>query len=84
MLRKQQTSSNEKQNVFHCCDVSEVLVKKKLKQLSRGEQADKAKREGRPVVLPYVHKVSHNLKKVTNRFRIPVVFSVPNKLSVLC
>ncbi|CAN7979379.1 unnamed protein product, partial [Ixodes persulcatus] len=65
------------------CDVAEGLVKK-LKRLGRGEQAEGARRESRPVVMPYVHKVSHNLKKVANRFRIPVVFSAPNKLSALC
>lgn len=54
------------------CDVAEELVKK-LKRLVRREKA--ARPEARPVFLPYVQKVSHNLKKVANTFCIPVVFS---------
>lgn len=34
--------------------------------------------------MPYVHKVSHTLKKVADRFSIPVFFSAPNKPSMLC
>lgn len=29
----------------------------------------------RPAVLPYIHRVSHNLKNVANRYGVPVVFS---------
>lgn len=35
-------------------------------------------------VLPYIHNVSHNLKKVAQRANIRVVFSAPDKLDRLC
>lgn len=38
----------------------------------------------RPAVLPYIHRVSHNLKNVANRYGVPVVFSAPRKLASLC
>ncbi|XP_040062780.1 uncharacterized protein LOC120837464, partial [Ixodes scapularis] len=38
----------------------------------------------RPVVIPYVHKISHNLKNVGNRYGVPVVFSAPQKMSQIC
>lgn len=37
----------------------------------------------RPLVLPYTHKIAHNLEKVTKRHDVPVVFSAPNRLSKL-
>lgn len=39
---------------------------------------------GRPLVMPYVHTLSHGLKKVANRHEVPLVFSAPNKLQKLC
>lgn len=65
------------------CGVAVGSVKK-LKELGRGEQAQRVRREFRHVVMPYVHRVSHNLKKVAKRFIIPVVLPAPNKLSLLC
>ena len=38
----------------------------------------------RPEVVPYVHKMAHNLKKVANRYGVPLVFSAPKKLGQLC
>ena len=35
-------------------------------------------------VLPYVHAVSHNLKKIAQRANVRVLFSAPNKLERLC
>uniref|UniRef100_A0A224YZU3 Tick transposon n=1 Tax=Rhipicephalus zambeziensis TaxID=60191 RepID=A0A224YZU3_9ACAR len=35
-------------------------------------------------IIPYVHQLSHNLKKVAIRANIRVVFSVPDKLGKLC
>ncbi|XP_072142758.1 uncharacterized protein [Dermacentor andersoni] len=35
-------------------------------------------------VIPYIHKVSHNIKKVASRHNVQVVFSAPCKLSKLC
>ncbi|XP_049524620.1 uncharacterized protein LOC125946165 [Dermacentor silvarum] len=39
----------------------------------------------RPVhVVPYVHKLSHNLKKVSNRHNVNLLFNAPCKLSSIC
>lgn len=35
-------------------------------------------------VMPYLHKISHNLKKVGARANIGVAFTAPNKLGKLC
>ncbi|XP_075556505.1 uncharacterized protein LOC142588547 [Dermacentor variabilis] len=43
-----------------------------------------SQKRGKPAVVPYVHKVSHNLKKVATRFGVPIVFSAPRKLAGLC
>lgn len=34
--------------------------------------------------MPYIHKISHNLKKVAERQGVSVVFSAPCKLASLC
>ena len=39
---------------------------------------------GKTSVIPYVHKVSHHLKKIALRENVRVVFSAPEKLSRLC
>lgn len=61
--------------------VAESLLKKI--KCNRTCEADALKRKT-PVVLPYVHKVAHNLKNVANRHGVPVVFSAPRKLAGLC
>lgn len=38
----------------------------------------------RPVNLPYIHKVTHRLKRVAQRHGVPVVFSARSKLGHLC
>lgn len=38
----------------------------------------------RPVVIPYLHKGSRNLKNVVSRFDVPMVFEAPCKLSSVC
>lgn len=35
-------------------------------------------------VLPYVHRLSHTLKKIAGRFGTLVVFAAPSKSSALC
>lgn len=42
------------------------------------------RKEKQTEVVPYLHKVPHNLKKVAMRYGVPVVFSTPSKLSQLC
>lgn len=40
---------------------------------------------GRPLhVMPYIHRVSHNMKKVANRFGVRTVFTAPCKLAKVC
>lgn len=36
-----------------------------------------------PEVIPYCHRVAHNLKNVAIRYQVPVVFSASVKLSML-
>ncbi|KAG0417456.1 hypothetical protein HPB47_005608 [Ixodes persulcatus] len=62
-------------------EVAETLVSKMKK---KQEEAQEPRRRVRPAVIPYIHKVSHNLKKVAAHFDLPVVFSAPEKLSSLC
>lgn len=60
---------------------------KKLRQFcgDRHNQAGASQRDAkRPVVLPYVHKLSHNLKNVARRYDVKVAFSAPNTLSKAC
>ncbi|XP_065304288.1 uncharacterized protein [Dermacentor albipictus] len=60
--------------------------KKLTSRMSDEQRADyvrerKEEREKRKVaVIPYFHKVSHNLKKVGQRSGVNVVFTAPNKL----
>lgn len=60
--------------------VAESLLKK-----GREETTQQARRVNKKVtVLLYLHKISHNLKKVGRRVGVDVVFSAPEKLSGLC
>ncbi|CAN7943424.1 unnamed protein product [Ixodes hexagonus] len=59
-----------------------ILQKVKGHTTEKGNQA--VLRRVRPEVVPYVHKMSHNLKKVANRHGVPLVFSAPMKLGQLC
>lgn len=44
----------------------------------------KEKPEERPIVMPYVHGISHGLKKIASRHGIPMTFTAPHKLISLC
>uniref|UniRef100_A0A147BL58 Putative tick transposon n=1 Tax=Ixodes ricinus TaxID=34613 RepID=A0A147BL58_IXORI len=60
-------------------------VADRLKRKFRGlPQKAHERPKGRPAIIPYLHAVSHNLKKVAGRFNVPVVFTAPSKLSSLC
>nr|XP_054933396.1 uncharacterized protein LOC129387829 [Dermacentor andersoni]XP_054933397.1 uncharacterized protein LOC129387829 [Dermacentor andersoni]XP_054933398.1 uncharacterized protein LOC129387829 [Dermacentor andersoni]XP_054933399.1 uncharacterized protein LOC129387829 [Dermacentor andersoni]XP_054933400.1 uncharacterized protein LOC129387829 [Dermacentor andersoni]XP_054933401.1 uncharacterized protein LOC129387829 [Dermacentor andersoni]XP_054933402.1 uncharacterized protein LOC129387829 [Dermac len=61
--------------------VSEVLLQK-LK--GKRHKRNRITQKKRPEVVPYCHRVAHNLKNVATRYQIPVVFSAPQKLSMLC
>lgn len=62
--------------------VAESLLQRIKKLSTRGSES--ARRERNKVeVVPYLHGVSHNLKKVAQRHGMKVVFSAPCKLSGL-
>ncbi|CAN8014869.1 unnamed protein product [Ixodes persulcatus] len=58
---------------------SSLLKKAKGVERTRPEKENK-----RVVVVPYLHRVSHNLKQVGGRYGIPVVFSAPQKIGQIC
>lgn len=63
--------------------VAEALMQK----MKRGTQRDGAAWDplgSKLHVMPYVHKLSHNLKKVAARHGVALVFSAPEKLAKLC
>lgn len=60
--------------------VAEGLIKK----LRGGCGVVGEKPRCRPVVIPYVHKVSHSIKKVGQKHWVPVLLSAPQKLGRLC
>lgn len=67
--------------------VLSAVAEKIFKKLRSGNseacskpEIDKKKIE----VMPYLHKVSHNVKKVAKRHGVNIVFSAPCKLSGLC
>lgn len=61
--------------------VTEVL----LREIKLGSAAKIPRdRTTRPVVVPYMHNLSHGLKKIANRVNVNVVFSAPHKLHSLC
>ncbi|XP_075750346.1 uncharacterized protein LOC142817169 [Rhipicephalus microplus] len=45
---------------------------------------DKGRGKRNFVVIPYIHGVTHNLKKVASRCDVDLVFSAPEKLARLC
>ena len=58
-----------------------------LQKLKSGTQRDGAAWDtsgSKLHVMPYVHKLSHNLKKVAARHGVSLVFSAPEKLANLC
>lgn len=61
-------------------EVAEGLLKKFKGATNRAREKPKT----RQVIIPYLHAMSHNLKKVAQRFRVPVVFSAPEKMARLC
>lgn len=59
--------------------VTEALLQKiKGKQKKqRGQERSGAK----PVVIPHVHRVFHNMERVGSKYGVPAVFSAPCKLA---
>lgn len=60
--------------------VAETLFQKK----KTAKRADAVQDKARPVVVPYMHGISHQLKKVAGRHGVAMALSAPNKLSKLC
>ncbi|KAG0411314.1 hypothetical protein HPB47_011561, partial [Ixodes persulcatus] len=65
---------------------SRVGIAESLLKKFRGPAGPEVRQKpaSRPVVVPYLHALSHNVKRVANKFDVPVVFSAPRKLSRLC
>lgn len=63
--------------------VAESLLKK-LRARTQGEQPASLENRPKYAVIPYLHNISHNLKKIAGRTNIRVVFSAPEKLGKLC
>lgn len=61
--------------------VAERILKESRKENRREVSAYSGCKVG---VIPYMHTVSHNLKKVAQRANVRVVFSAPKKLGELC
>lgn len=62
---------------------------KVLKMMTGKTQKGKSETEKnvQPVVLPYIHRVQHSMRKkkeIASRHDIPVVFTAPKKLLGLC
>nr|XP_054930737.1 uncharacterized protein LOC129386656 [Dermacentor andersoni]XP_054930738.1 uncharacterized protein LOC129386656 [Dermacentor andersoni] len=64
--------------------VQKLVKRVKLRAPSRMNNPEPADKKKKLVVIPYVHKLSHNLRNVAGRFDIKVVFSSPNKLIKIC
>ncbi|XP_077564343.1 uncharacterized protein LOC144179781 [Haemaphysalis longicornis] len=63
--------------------VAESLLKK-IRAATREEPITATNSRPKFAVIPYLHGVSHNLKKIGGRANIKVVFSAPDKLTKLC
>ncbi|XP_064456861.1 uncharacterized protein LOC135367487 [Ornithodoros turicata] len=61
--------------------LAEVLLRKLHK---KHEEAPRHDRSSRIAAIPYIHAVSHNIKKVAQRAGVSLVFTAPNKLGGLC
>ncbi|CAN7980436.1 unnamed protein product [Ixodes pacificus] len=57
--------------------VENILMHEKIQDRSKEKRS-------RPAIVPYIHSISHTLKKVANRFDVRVVLSAPDKLKRLC
>ncbi|KAH7973027.1 hypothetical protein HPB52_020644 [Rhipicephalus sanguineus] len=55
-----------------------------LKEMKRKKSKEPTKQEKNAAVVPYIHKASHQLKKIGARHELNVVFSAPAKLKGMC
>lgn len=71
---------------FSDCSIQQTvrkLTKRVKKNASITSHPDLEQRKS-SVALPYIHRLSHNLKNVASRFGVSVVFSSPNKFNKVC
>lgn len=64
--------------VINVCETLLQKVKGKDKRTKTHEERKKT------YVIPYLHRISHNVKKVAARYQVNVLFSAPCKLSKIC
>lgn len=64
--------------------VAETKLNKMRRESGRRVQARAFGDHKKVEVIPYIHKISHNIKKVAARHGVHVVFSAPCKLASLC
>lgn len=56
-----------------------------LQKIKRPERSTAAEKKTKNVhVIPYIHRVSHNIRRIASKHNVEVVFSAPCKLSKLC
>lgn len=55
-----------------------------IKKVKGCEKAARKVDKKRVVVVPYIHRISHNLKQVANRYGVPLVMSAPQKMGQIC
>lgn len=64
------------------------VVESFLQKLKRNTQdspsVSERNRNEKITVIPYMHRIAHNLKKTGKRANVKVVLSAPNKLSAMC
>lgn len=65
------------------CSVAEALLRKMCMQNNRSQSASTDAHQ-KVAVMPYIHKLSHNIKKIAGRSKVKMVFSAPQKLIKLC
>lgn len=64
--------------------VAEAMHRKRKRKGSDGnEERNTAEKREKLAVIPYMHTVSHRLKKIGQRLNVKVVFSAPDKLAQL-
>lgn len=65
-----------------CVSVAEGILKKK-RQEGQLPSVPSERKKDKIAVIPYIHCLSHNLKKIGTKANVRVVFSAPEKLSAL-
>lgn len=83
MERSFQRQVNRLQEAGFHASITTSVCRSLLKKIKSGDTEKKRERPRNFTVLPYVHRLSHRLKKVAQRHEVDVVFSASQKLSKL-